>query len=132
VGSLIYLDSSAIVKLVVDEPETSPLREALRDRPGRVSSAIALVEVHLAAGRRTPSVPPGRIDTILAGLVLIPVDQPTLEQAARRGGQGLRALDAVHLATAQSLGTDLDSFVAYDHRLLAAARASGLRTEEPR
>jgi predicted nucleic acid-binding protein len=131
VGSLIYLDASAIVKFVVEEPETPALRNALRARPQRVSSAIALVEVHLAAARRSPVPPPTRIQTILAGLTLIPVDQPTLERAAGLAGHGLRALDAIHLATAQSLGEDLDSFIAYDQRLLAAVRANGLRTEQP-
>ena len=131
-AGLIYLDASAIVKLVVEEGESPALRDALRDRPRRVSSALALVEVHLAAGRRVPAPPPGRVDTILAGLALIPVDQPTLERAAGLGAYGVRALDAIHLASAKSLGEDLESFIAYDQRLLAAAEASGLRTERPR
>jgi len=130
-GGLVYLDASAVVKLVVEEHETPALRKALRNRPQRVSSAIALVEVHLAAARRSPAPPPARIEMILAGLTLIPVDQPTLERAAGLSGHGLRTLDAIHLATAQSLGDDLDSFVAYDGRLLAAARANGVRTEQP-
>ncbi|MEJ7797174.1 MAG: type II toxin-antitoxin system VapC family toxin [Solirubrobacteraceae bacterium] len=129
---LIYLDASAIVKLVVDEGESQALRDALRDRSPRVSSALALVEVHLAAARRCPTPPSGRVSTILAGLTLIPVDHPTLESAASLGEHNLRALDAIHLATAQSLGEDLEAFIAYDQRLLAAARASGLSTEEPR
>jgi predicted nucleic acid-binding protein len=128
---LVYLDASAIVKLVVEEPETPALREALYDRPQRVSSAIALVEVHLAAVRRSPAPPPARVETILAGVTLILVDRPVLERAAGLGGQGLRTLDAIHLATAQSLAGDLDSFIAYDERLLAAARANGLRAEQP-
>ncbi len=129
---LVYLDASAIVKLVVEEGESPALRGALRDRPHRVSSALALVEVHLAAARRSPAPPAGRVSTILAGVTLIPVDQPTLECAAGLGEHGLRALDAIHMATAQSLGEDLDSFIAYDQRLLTAAQASGLSTEEPR
>ena len=127
-AGLIYLDASAIVKLVVEELE-SP---ALRDRPRRVSSALALVEVHLAAARRSPAPPSGRVCTILAGLTLIPVDQPALESAAGLGEYGLRALDAVHLATARSLDEDLDCFIAYDQRLLGAAETSGLSIEEPR
>jgi predicted nucleic acid-binding protein len=132
VAALTYLDASAIVKLVVEEPESRALRSVLRDRPRRVSSALALVEVHLAAARRSPAPPPGRVDTILAGLALVPVDQPTLEGAAALGGAGVRALDAIHLATAQSLREDLDSFIAYDRRLLAAAHARELTTERPR
>jgi len=133
VAGLVYLDASAIVKLVVEESESQALRAALRNRPDRVSSAISLVEVRLAADRRSPAPPPGRVSTILAGLTLIPVDHPTLERASRFGKHAVRALDAIHLATAQSLGGDLGSFIAYDHRLLTAAhQLRGLSTEEPR
>ncbi len=128
---LTYLDASAIVKLVVEEDESAALRSALRDRPRRVCSAIALVEVQLAAARRSPAPPPSRADAILAGLALIAVDWLTLRHAAGMRLQGLRALDAIHLASAQSLGEDLDVFIAYDKRLLAAARACGLTIEEP-
>lgn len=132
-AGLTYVDASAIVKLVVEETESAALRSAMRDRPQRVSSALALVEVQLAAARRSPAVPLGRVDTILAGFALIPVDQPTLEGAARLGAEfGTRTLDAIHLATARSLGDDLESFIAYDQRLLDAARACELRTEQPR
>lgn len=131
-AGLTYLDASAIVKLVVDEGDSPALRDALLDRPHRVSSALALVEVHLAATRRVPPPPPGRVGTILAGFALIPIDQPTLERAAGLGAYGVRALDAIHLASAQSLGADLESLIAYDQRLLAAAQANGLRTEQPR
>jgi predicted nucleic acid-binding protein len=132
VAELLYLDASAVVKLVVEEPESRALRAALRDRPRRVTSALALVEVQLAAERRRPVPPPGRASTILAGLTLIPIDQPVLVAAAGLGEYGVRALDAIHLATAGSLGEDLESLIAYDRRLLAAAEACGLATEQPR
>lgn len=131
-AGLAYLDASAIVKLVVEEAESATLRAALRDLPRRVTSALALVEVQLAAARRVPAPPPERVRTVLAGLALIPVDQPVLERAAGMGEYRLRALDAIHLATAQSLGDDLEVFIAYDQRLLAAAEAAGLSIEEPR
>lgn len=131
-AGFVYLDASAIVKLVVEERESPALRDALRGRPGRVSSALALVEVHLAAERRSPAIPAGRVSTILAGLTLIPIDMTTLQSAAGLGQHRVRALDAIHLATAQSLGEDLESFVAYEQRLLDAAQATGLSTEQPR
>jgi predicted nucleic acid-binding protein len=132
VAGLAYLDASAIVKLVVEEAESATLRAALRDRPRRVTSALALVEVQLAAARRAPAPPPDRVRTVLAGFTLIPVDQLVLQRAAGMGEHRMRALDAIHLATAQSLGAGLEAFIAYDQRLLAAAHASGLRIEEPR
>lgn len=131
-AGLVYLDASAIVKLVVDEDESSALREALRGRPRRVSSALVLVEVRLAATRRAPAPSPARVATVLAGLALLPVDQRTLERAAGLGSLGLRALDAIHLASAQSLADDLESLIAYDQRLIAAAEAGGIHTEQPR
>jgi len=131
-GRLLYLDASAIVKLVVEEPESPALRQALRGRPQRVSSALALVEVNLAAARRTPAPPSERVREVLAGLTLLAVDQSVLEFAAGLHESRLRALDAIHLATAQSLGEDLASLLAYDSRLLAAAHDRGLPTEQPR
>ncbi len=131
-AELLYLDASAIVKLVVEEPESPALRQALRGRPQRVSSALALVEVHLAASRRAPAPPSERVREVLAGLTLVPVDQPVLEFAAGLHDSRLRALDAIHLATAHSLGEDLASLLAYDSRLLAAAHDGGLPTEQPR
>jgi len=132
VPDLVYLDASAIVKLVVEEAESRALRTALRGREQRVSSALALVEVHLAAGRQASAPTPARVDAVLAGITLIPIDHPTLESAARLGRTGLRTPDAMHLATAYSLGGDLDALIAYDERLLAAARDLGLPVEEPR
>jgi len=76
VPGLTYLDASAIVKLVVEEDDSTALRGALRDRPRRVCSAVAFVEVHLAAARRSPAPPASRVDTVLAGLALIPSTGP--------------------------------------------------------
>ncbi len=128
---LAYLDSSAIVKFIVEEPESPALRAGLRGRPQRVSSALALVEVTLAGAGREPAPPPARVSGILAGLALVPIDQSVLETAAGLAHLQLRALDAIHLATCLSLGTDLDVLIAYDQRLLAAASTLGLRTEQP-
>lgn len=119
-ADLTYLDASAIVKLVVEEADSTALREALRERPRRVSGAFALVEVHRAVGRRSPAPLPRRVSDRTRGLTLIPVDHETLETASGLGEHGLRALDAIHLATARSLGDDLESLIAYDQRLLSA------------
>lgn len=130
-GGLAYLDSSAIVKLVVEEPESQALRSDLRGRPQRVSSALALVEVTLAGARRAPALPTGRVSGILAGLALVPIDRVVLETAAGLAHLQLRAFDAIHLATCVSLGSDLDVLIAYDQRLLTAASTLGLPTQQP-
>ncbi len=129
--ALAYLDASAIVKLVVEESESPALREALAAWPDRVSSALALVESHRAARRRDPPPPPERVDTVLAGLTLIPLDLETLRAAATLPHPALRALDAIHVATAASLQEDLGVLVAYDDRLLRVADALGLPTAQP-
>jgi predicted nucleic acid-binding protein len=130
-GPLLYLDASAIVKLVVEEAESEALRDALRGRPHRVTSALAQVEVHLTAARREPPPPAARVRTVLARLTLVPVDQTVLESAAQLSSYRLRALDAVHLATARSVGDDLAALVTYDERLLEAARSAGIPVERP-
>ncbi len=129
--ALAYLDASAIVKLVVEETESPALREALPAWPDRVSSALALVECHRAARRRDPPPPPERVDTVLAGLTLIPLDLETLRAAAMLPDPALRTLDAIHVATAASLQKDLGVLVAYDDRLLRVADALGLPTAQP-
>ncbi len=123
-SKLLYLDSSALVKLVVAEPETPALLEFLAGWPHRVSSALARVEV-LRAVRRTGagSAVHRRAARVLARIALIRVDDPVLAIAARLGPHELRTLDAIHLATARSLD-DIAGIVTYDERLgRAAARA---------
>ena len=72
------------------------------------------------------------LDTSAIVKLVVEEDESTALRGALRGLRGMRALDAIHLASAQSLGDDLDALVAYDQRLLAAPRASGLNAEEPR
>jgi predicted nucleic acid-binding protein len=86
-------DSSALVKLVVSEPESAALREFLKGHAARLSSGLAEVEV---------------------------------PRALR-----LRSLDAIHLATALSLGQDLAGIVTYDQRLAEAAIGADLEVWAP-
>jgi predicted nucleic acid-binding protein len=121
-ASLVYLDSSAIVKLVVREPESRALFDWLETWPERVSSAIARVEVLRALMRsRAGAASRRRALEVLERIALIPVDRPVLDGASEVGPSGLRALDAVHLATALSVGRDLAGLVTYDERLAEAA-----------
>ena len=98
---MVYLDSSALVKLVVTEPETAALRRYLRAHPERVSSALARVEVCRAL-RRTGATEATlrRTDQMLGRIALVAMDDPLLRAAAALSPSGLRSLDAVHLATA--------------------------------
>ena len=128
----VYLDASAIVKLVVPEPETDVLLAALSRWPDRVSSEVARVEVHRALRRAGASrVVRARADAILSSLVLVRIDDPVLSRASLFKDPFLRALDAIHLAAALSLGDDPDAFITYDVRLARAALKQRLRVQHP-
>jgi predicted nucleic acid-binding protein len=130
-SSLLYLDSSALVKLVVVEPETPALLEFLAGWPHRVSSTLARVEV-LRAVRRAGAGPAvrQRATRVLARVALIRIDDPVLTGAARVAPPELRTLDAIHLATARSLD-DLAGIVTYDARLGRAATRARLKVWSP-
>jgi predicted nucleic acid-binding protein len=128
--SVTYLDSSAIVKLAVWEPESDALRKHLRRRRPLVSSGLARTEVlrallpagdaSLNAGRR-----------VLARIDLVRVNDRVLNLAGSLLPEVLRSLDSIHLATAGRLGTDLGEIVTYDDRMATAARAMGYKVVTP-
>ena len=115
------------------EPESPALYQFLRSWPERVSSALARVELLRAVRRSAATLAlRRRAEQILARLTLVLIDDPVLHRAAGLDPAGLRSLDAIHLATALSLGKDLGGFVSYDQQLLLAAAAAGLETMAPR
>ncbi|BEP12389.1 type II toxin-antitoxin system VapC family toxin [Acidothermaceae bacterium B102] len=129
---MIYLDSSALLKLLFQEAESDALElwlSARRDVP-KVSSELAKVEVVRACRRLDPTTVPAA-QRLLAQLDLIPLSGAVIEQACDVGGETLRSLDALHLASALTIGADLSAFVVYDHRLTACAVDAGLPTLRP-
>jgi predicted nucleic acid-binding protein len=128
-GALLYLDSSALVKLVAAEPESRVLREALRSWPERVSSVVAGIEVERVA-RRIGGGAVRRGRSVLARIALVELDE-NVRRAAALGPPELRTLNAIHLATALSLGKDLGAVCAYDTCLLDAAAATGVKVVAP-
>jgi predicted nucleic acid-binding protein len=125
-----YLDSSAVVKLAVREPESAALRRYLRRRRPLVSSALARTEVLralLPGGAQ--AIARGR--EVLARLDLVRVNDRVLNAAGILLPIGLRSLDAIHLATAQLLGGDVGLVVSYDDRLSEAAERLGYRVASP-
>jgi predicted nucleic acid-binding protein len=126
-----YLDSSAIVKLAVREPESLALRRYLRRRQPLVSSALARTEVMralLPAGDEALA----RGRSVLQRLDLVRVNDRILQAAGVLLPRELRSLDAIHLATAAELGAELDALVTYDDRMAAAAKRLGHRLAHPR
>ena len=126
-----YVDSSALVKLVIPEPESAALRVELARWQPHVVSAIARVEVVRACTRVDERARPVAED-VVGALDLIAVEGEVLDAAARVEPSALRSLDAIHLASALLIGDALGVVIAYDERLLAALRSAGLRTATPR
>lgn len=125
-----YLDSSALVKLAVAEPESAALRRYLRRHRVLVTSALARTEVGRAL------LPLGdaavrRGTAVLSRIDLLRVSDTVLEAAAVLQPAGLRSLDAIHLATAGILGTDLARVLTYDVRMADAASALGWTVVAP-
>ena len=128
----LYLDSSAIVKLVSPEAESVALFEFIRSYDERLSSVLARVEVHRAVGRaRGTAAERRRAERILERIALVRIDDAILALASRVLPPDLRSLDAIHLATALSVGDALAGVVTYDDRLARAAGAARLRVFAP-
>ena len=126
-----YLDTSALVKLVLPEAETAALRDELTRWERHVSSALARTELVRAcqpagtAARRLA-------ERVVAELDLLMIDEAILDAAGRLKPLTLRTLDAIHVASAQALGPALGVLLAYDQRLLAGAKAARLPVIVPR
>jgi predicted nucleic acid-binding protein len=129
---MIYLDSSALLKLLFEESESEGLALWLSERAATpvVSSELARVEVVRATRRLDPDVVPAA-RALVSQLDLLRLSRVLIDEAADAGGLFLRTLDAVHLASALSIRADLTAFVAYDNRLIAAAEAAGIKTVQP-
>lgn len=127
---VVYLDSSAIVKLIVKEPESDALLGYLADHAARVSSALARTEV-LRALIPAGSAALRRGEAVLESIELISVTDEVLVSAARLKPAALRSLDALHIATAALLGDDLEAVVTYDRRMAEGATLAGIRVDAP-
>lgn len=112
------------------EPEREALERELERWPERVSSMLLLTEAIRACARYGELyAEQARVD--LQRLSLLPIDEHTLRCAATLPPASLRSLDAIHLATALSIREDLGVLIAYDERLLGAAREHGLPVATP-
>lgn len=127
-----YLDASALVKLATLEAETEALREHLVAFEQRSTSRLATVEVPRALARKgTGGAGVEAFQAAFEGMIVIDLDEQIAAIAAALDPVALRSLDAVHLASAMSIGDDLDAIVTYDVRLADAARAVGLIVVAP-
>ena len=129
--SPIYIDSSALVKLIVREAETDALRRYVDSTGPLTSSILATVEVPRAVARVAPEAKLA-VAAVIDKLNTLAFDDRIAARAAGISSTSLRVLDAIHLATALELGDELTAFVSYDDRLAAAAREIGLPVVAPR
>jgi len=128
----LYLDSSALVKLIKKETESEALRRFLRRyrSDGRVTSELSRVEVVRAvAGGGPDAVAHARRQ--LARVDQIRLDRDLLDAAATLSASVVRSLDAIHLATARFVGADLRAVLTYDVRMQDAAMALAITTHAP-
>lgn len=128
---LTYVDSSALVKLAVAEPESTALRRYLSRRQPLVSSALARTEVTralLPSGR--DAVTQGQ--EVLRRIQLVRVNDRVLNEAGWLQLSDLRSLDAIHLASAAQLGPAVKVIVTYDERMADAAQTSGWSVASPK
>jgi len=114
----------------VTERETRALRAFLRQRPLRLTSRVATVEVARAVARH-PAAAKAHVAAAFGGVALIELSAEVAAAAAELAPPTLRTLDAIHLASAQLVGGELAAFLTYDLHLAAAAEAAGLHVESP-
>ncbi len=129
---MIYLDTSALAKLVIEEKESNALEKWLSKRPtvARVSSDISRVELLRAVMRVEPTLLL-EAQRVIARLTRVPITRELLTHASAVQPPEVRSLDAIHLTSALRISKQLTAFIAYDNRLLAAADKAGLPTVAP-
>lgn len=127
----VYVDTSAAMKLVIEEAETAVITEYLQSRADEhalMSSFLLHTELHLAVSRHPAQIDRDKVSDILSTITLVDLERTDLLVAGALGGT-LRSFDAIHVATALRVGAE--ELVAYDHKLTAAAVQAGLTVNSP-
>lgn len=129
---MIYLDTSALVKLVFEENESAALSEWVNERADepKISSDLSTIEL-LRTCWRVDEDAVGNAQLLLGGIDRLPMDRFIVERSSAVMPRQLRSLDAIHLASALSVKASLTAFVAYDTRLCLAAREAGITVASP-
>lgn len=124
-----YLDTSAAVKLVVDEPESEPLARELRSQEARLAACLLLETELRRFVAREPALTQQMVTGLLRGVDLYELPPPIFTEAGLLPGSALRSLDALHLAAAIRL--DVGAVITYDLRMSDAARSLGIDVLAP-
>lgn len=126
---LAYADASALVKLIVREPDSDALHRWYVDAERLITSRAGIVETERASRRRPHDVEQRML--VLRDVEVIEVNAEIGHVAAAVEPPTVRTLDAIHIASALALGPELEAFVTYDDRLADAARGAGLPVVRP-
>ncbi|HEY1875298.1 MAG TPA: type II toxin-antitoxin system VapC family toxin [Steroidobacteraceae bacterium] len=129
--SAAYVDASALVKLFKAERETNAFRAALSDWPVQVASELIRVEAVCTARRLGGKEVLQRAHAAIERINLIPISPEIIDLATAAHTPPLRAMDAIHLATALTMREDLGAIFVYDSDLHAAAQAHHLNPLAP-
>lgn len=124
-----YADASALVKLVVEEPDSRAMNRWFVESSRVMTSRVGLIETLRASGRRAHD--PAHREQVIRDIEVLELNPAISIVAAQLKPEGLRTLDAIHVASALALGSELDAFVTYDDRMAEAARAIGLPVVRP-
>lgn len=127
--TLSYVDASALVKVIVDEAGSPAMRRWYIESDEVVTSVVGVIETRRAVRRSDFDV--AHLEAVVRSVEAVELDASTARSASIVAPAALRTLDAIHLATALALGSDLDAFVTYDDRLADAARSLGLPVVQP-
>jgi len=127
--SIAYVDASALVKLVLAEPESGALERWYVESDRVLTSLVGIIETRRAVARRPHD--PTQLEDVVGRIEILGINARLAQSAALIRPTEVRTLDAIHLATALGVGPGLTSFVTYDDRLAAAARGLGLAVVSP-
>jgi uncharacterized protein len=126
-----YIDSSAAVKLVFEEPESKALRDWLVDENVQLASSdLTRTELLRVTNRINPALV-DRSKDLLSAIAIMKLGRELFEHAGRIEPRSLRSLDAIHIASALALGEDLEGLVVYDHRMAEAAERHSIQVVAP-
>jgi uncharacterized protein len=128
-SALAYVDTSALVKLVLEEPDSPAMHRWHAETERMAISRLGVIETARAAQRQPHD--SDHLERVLASVVPVELDAAIARAAASIPPAALRTLEAIHLATAMALLPELDAFVTYDDPLAEAARAIGLPVVRP-
>jgi predicted nucleic acid-binding protein len=130
-GDPVYLDTSALVKLVLQEDQSDALRQFLDETSSQpATSEIAEVELLRAIARHDDQLTKRGLE-ILTQLVLLPLTTSMRLRASYLAPSTMRSLDALHVATALEIQSDLECLVSYDERMLRSASDAGIKVVSP-